>query len=118
MTCGNDVSARDWQQDDVQWWRAKGSDTFAPLGPVIASGLNYNDLLLTTRLNGQIKQQQRTSDLFFDVHELVSFASRFVTLYPGDVIYTGAPGKTSPMKSGDLVEVEIEGIGILKNRVA
>lgn len=118
VTCGNDVSARDWQQEDVQWWRAKGSDTFAPLGPVIASGLNYNDLLLTTRLNGQIKQQQRTSDLFFDVHEIVSFASRFITLYPGDVIYTGAPGETSPMKSGDVVEVEIEGIGILKNGVA
>jgi 2-keto-4-pentenoate hydratase/2-oxohepta-3-ene-1,7-dioic acid hydratase in catechol pathway len=118
VTCGNDVSARDWQQNDIQWWRAKGSDTFAPLGPAIAQGLNYNDLLLTTRLNGEIKQRQRTSDLFFNVHKVVSFTSRFVTLYPGDVIYTGTPGKTSPMKSGDVVEVEIEGIGILKNRVA
>lgn len=118
VTCGNDVSARDWQENDIQWWRAKGSDTFAPLGPAVTQGLNYNDLLLTTRLNGEIRQQQRTSDLFFSVHEIVSFASRFVTLYPGDVIYTGTPGKTSPMKSGDVVEVEIEGIGILKNRVA
>jgi len=117
-TCGNDVSARDWQQNDIQWWRAKGSDTFAPLGPAVAQGLNYNDLLLTTRLNGEIKQQQRTSDLFFGVHEIVSFASRFVTLYPGDVIYTGTPGQTSPIKSGDVVEVEIQGIGTLRNPVA
>jgi 2-keto-4-pentenoate hydratase/2-oxohepta-3-ene-1,7-dioic acid hydratase in catechol pathway len=118
VTCGNDVSARDWQNNDIQWWRAKGSDTFAPLGPVIAQGLKYDDLLLTTRLNGETMQRQRTSDLFFSVHKLVSFASQFVTLYPGDVIYTGTPGETSPMKSGDVVEVEIEGIGVLKNRVA
>lgn len=118
VTCGNDVSARDWQENDIQWWRAKGSDTFAPLGPAIAQGLNYNNLLLTTRLNGEVRQRQRTSDLFFSVHEIVSFVSKFVTLYPGDVIYTGTPGKTSPMKSGDVVEVEIEGIGILKNHVA
>jgi len=118
VTCGNDVSARDWQQDDLQWWRAKGSDTFAPLGPAIAQGLDYSDLLLTTRLNGEIKQRQRTSDLFFKVEKIVSFISQFVTLYPGDVIYTGTPGQTSAMKGGDVVEVEIEGIGILKNQVA
>ena len=118
VTCGNDVSARDWQENDIQWWRAKGSDTFAPLGPAIAQGLDYGDLLLTMRLNGEVKQRQRTSDLFFSVPEVVSFASRFVTLHPGDVIYTGTPGKTSAMKSGDVAEVEIEGIGILKNRVA
>jgi 2-keto-4-pentenoate hydratase/2-oxohepta-3-ene-1,7-dioic acid hydratase in catechol pathway len=118
VTCGNDVSARDWQENDIQWWRAKGSDTFAPLGPAIAQGLNYHDVLLTTRLNGEVKQRQRTSDLFFNVDQVVSFASQFVTLYPGDVIYTGTPGETSAMKSGDVVEVEIEGIGILKNRVA
>lgn len=118
VTCGNDVSARDWQQNDLQWWRAKGSDTFAPIGPTIAVGLNYDDLLLTSRLNGEIKQQQRTNDLIFDVHSIVSFASRFVTLLPGDVIYTGTPGRTSAMKSGDIVEVEIEGIGILRNQVS
>lgn len=118
ITCGNDISARDWQKNDIQWWRAKGSDTFAPLGPAIAQGLNYDNLMLTTRVNGQIKQQQRTKDLIFNVHSLVSFASRFVTLYPGDVIYTGTPGQTSALKSGDVVEVEIEGIGILKNTVA
>ncbi len=118
VTCGNDVSARDWQKNDIQWWRAKGSDTFAPLGPMIVRGINYDDLLLTTRLNGQIKQRQRTSDLIFSVHEIVSFVSQFVTLYPGDVIYTGTPGKTSPLKSGDVVEVQIEGIGTLRNKVA
>jgi 2-keto-4-pentenoate hydratase/2-oxohepta-3-ene-1,7-dioic acid hydratase in catechol pathway len=118
VTCGNDVSARDWQKNDTQWWRAKGSDTFAPLGPMIVRGINYDDLLLTTRLNGQIKQRQRTSDLIFSVHEIVSFISQFVTLYPGDVIYTGTPGKTSPLKSGDVVEVQIEGIGTLRNKVA
>ena len=118
VTCGNDVSARDWQKNDTQWWRAKGCDTFAPLGPVIARGINYDDLLLTTRLNGQVKQRQRTSDLIFGVNEIVSFASKFVTLYPGDVIYTGTPGKTSALKSGDVVEVQIEGIGTLRNKVA
>jgi len=118
ITCGNDISARDWQKNDIQWWRAKGSDTFAPLGPVIAQGLNYDDLLLTTRVNGQVKQQQRTKDFIFNVHSLVSFASQYVTLYPGDVIYTGTPGQTAALKSGDVVEVEIEGIGILKNTVA
>jgi 2-keto-4-pentenoate hydratase/2-oxohepta-3-ene-1,7-dioic acid hydratase in catechol pathway len=118
VTCGNDVSARDWQKNDLQWWRAKGCDTFAPLGPVIVQGLDYNDLLLTSRLNGVVKQQQRTSDLIFNVHHIVSFISRFMTLNPGDVIYTGTPGKTSPMTSGDTVEVEIEGIGVLRNRIA
>ncbi len=118
VTCGNDVSARDWQQNDVQWWRAKASDTFAPLGPSIAAGVNYDDLLLTTRLNGEVKQQQRTSDLIFDVPTLVSFASRHMTLLAGDLLFTGTPGQTSAMKSGDVVEVEIEKIGILKNTVA
>jgi len=118
VTCGNDVSARDWQRNDLQWWRAKGCDTFAPLGPVIAQGLNYHDLLLRSRLNGTVKQQQRTSDLIFDVHHIVSFISQFMTLNPGDVIYTGTPGDTSPMRSGDTVEVEIEGIGVLSNGIA
>ncbi|MFH1737921.1 MAG: fumarylacetoacetate hydrolase family protein [bacterium] len=117
VTCGNDVSARDWQKNDMQWWRAKGSDTFAGLGPAIAVGVNYDDLLLTTRLNGEVKQQQRTSDFIFNVHAVVSFVSQFITLLPGDVIYTGTPGHTSAMKSGDVVEVEIEGIGILRNQV-
>ena len=118
VTCGNDVSARDWQKIDLQWWRAKGCDTFAPFGPAIAQGVPYQDLLLTTRLNGQVKQQQRTSDLIFGVNDIISFVSQFVTLLPGDVIYTGTPGTTSPMAPGDVVEVEIEGIGVLRNEVA
>jgi 2-keto-4-pentenoate hydratase/2-oxohepta-3-ene-1,7-dioic acid hydratase in catechol pathway len=117
VTCGNDVSARDWQKNDLQWWRAKGCDTFAPFGPAIAEGLPYHDLLLTTRLNGEVKQQQRTSDLIFSVDQIVSFVSQHVTLLPGDLVYTGTPGATSPMKPGDVVEVEIEGIGILRNQV-
>ncbi len=117
VTCGNDVSERDWQKNDLQWFRAKATDTFGPLGPVIARGLNYNDLLLQTRLNGEVKQKQRTSDLIFNVPAVVSYVSRYVTLLPGDVIYTGTPGATSAMKPGDVVEVELEGVGVLRNPV-
>ncbi|MGA2716763.1 MAG: fumarylacetoacetate hydrolase family protein [Bryobacteraceae bacterium] len=120
VTCGNDVSDRNWQRGagrDVQWWRAKGCDTFAPLGPVIVTGLDYSDLLLRTRVNGEIAQQQRTSDLIFDVPTVIGFISRYVTLTPGDVIYTGTPGETRRMQPGDVVEVEIEGIGTLRNHV-
>jgi 2-keto-4-pentenoate hydratase/2-oxohepta-3-ene-1,7-dioic acid hydratase in catechol pathway len=116
-TCGNDVSERDWQKGDLQWWRAKGADTFAPLGPVIAAGLDRRACRLQTRVNGEIKQSQLLSDLLFDPAAIVSHASRQVTLYPGDVIYTGTPGSTSPLKPGDTVEVEIDGIGVLRNRV-
>ena len=121
VTCGNDVSERDWQggpNKDMQWWRAKGADTFGPIGPCIARGLDYGRLMLTTRLNGQPVQQAPTSDLIHDCHAIVSFISRYVTLLPGDVIYTGTPGTTQKMKPGDVVEVEIEGIGILRNNVS
>jgi len=121
VTCGNDVSERDWQggaDKDLQWWRAKGADTFAPLGPVIARGLDYGNLLLQTRLNGNVVQKQYTSDLIFDGPAIVSWISQCVTLTPGDVIYTGTPGHTSRMSEGDVVEVEIEGIGVLRNRIA
>ncbi len=118
VTAGNDVSERNWQRDDLQWFRAKASDTFGPLGPVLVTGLNHNDLLLQTRLNGKVLQKQRTSDLIFDVEDIVSYVSQFVTLMPGDVIYTGTPGATSPMNPGDVVEIEIEGIGILRNKIA
>jgi len=116
VTAGNDVSERDWQKQDLQWFRAKASDTFGPLGPVIVKGLNYNDVLLQTRVNGEVVQSQRTKDLIFDVHAIVSYISQFVTLEPGDVIYTGTPGSTKAMKPGDVVEVEIEGIGALRNK--
>jgi len=118
VTAGNDVSERDWQKNDLQWFRAKASDTFGPLGPAIVQGLNYNDLLLQTRLNGEVRQSQRTSDLLFNVDAIVSYVSQFVTLLPGDVIFTGTPGSTQAMQPGDVVEVEIEGIGVLRNKVA
>ncbi len=117
-TCGIDVSERDWQKGDLQWWRAKGADTFGPLGPAIVVGLDYKTSRLQTRVNGEVKQSQFLSDLLFDPATVVSHASRCVTLLPGDVIYTGTPGTTSALKPGDTVEVEIDGIGILRNMVA
>jgi 2-keto-4-pentenoate hydratase/2-oxohepta-3-ene-1,7-dioic acid hydratase in catechol pathway len=122
VTCGNDVSERFWQNNeehkDVQWWRAKGADTFGPVGPFIASGLNYDNLLLRLRLNGQVKQEERTSQLIHDIASTVSVISRYVTLHPGDLIFTGTPGTTAEIKPGDTVEVELEGVGVLRNPVA
>ncbi len=121
VTCGNDVSDRNWQHGqgkDLQWWRAKGCDTFAPLGPAIATGIPYGNLLLLTRLNGEVVQKQYTADLIFDCPAIVEWVTRWVTLLPGDVIYTGTPGSTRRLSPGDVVEVEIERIGVLRNRVA
>jgi 2-keto-4-pentenoate hydratase/2-oxohepta-3-ene-1,7-dioic acid hydratase in catechol pathway len=117
VTAGNDVSERDWQQKDLQWFRAKASDTFGPLGPAIVTGLNPDDLLVQTRLNGEVVQSERTDHLIFNVKEIVSYVSRYVTLEPGDVIYTGTPGTTKPIKPGDVVEIEVEKVGVLRNRV-
>lgn len=117
VTAGNDVSERNWQANDLQWLRAKASDTFAPLGPSIVAGLDYLDLEVETRLNGETMQKQSTRDHIHDVHAIVSFLSQYVTLLPGDVIYTGTPGATSAMQPGDVVEIEVEGVGILRNRV-
>jgi 2-keto-4-pentenoate hydratase/2-oxohepta-3-ene-1,7-dioic acid hydratase in catechol pathway len=120
VTCGNDVSERDWQHGankDLQWWRAKGSDTFGPLGPAIIAGIDYGNLLLQTRLNGEVVQKQFTSDLLFDCPTVVSYISKWVTLEPGDLIYTGTPGSTRKLNPGDVVEVEIESIGDLRNPV-
>jgi 2-keto-4-pentenoate hydratase/2-oxohepta-3-ene-1,7-dioic acid hydratase in catechol pathway len=120
VTCGNDVSERQWQRGpskDLQWWRAKGCDTFAVCGPVIATGLPPGDLLLTTRVNGEVAQQQRTTDLLFDCATVVSYLSRYVTLAAGDLVYTGTPGETRALRPGDVVEVEIEGVGVLRNPV-
>jgi len=117
VTAGNDVSERDWQQSDLQWFRAKASDTFGPLGPAIVTGLNADDLLVQTRLNGEVVQSERTKDLIFDVRTIVSYLSRYITLEPGDVIYTGTPQTTRAMKPGDVVEIEVEGVGVLRNRV-
>ena len=117
VTAGNDVSERKWQQADLQWLRAKASDTFGPVGPAIVTGLNYNDLLLQTRLNGELRQSERTKDLVYNVEAIVSYISHYVTLFPGDLIFTGTPGITKAMNPNDIVEIELEGVGILRNKV-
>ena len=117
VTAGNDVSERNWQLADLQWLRAKASDTFGPVGPAIVTGLNYNDLLLQTRLNGELRQSERTKDLVYNVEAIVSYISHYVTLFPGDLIFTGTPGTTKAMKPNDIVEIELEGVGILRNKV-
>lgn len=117
-TCMNDVTARDLQRQDVQFTRGKGFDTFAPLGPAIETELDPSDLALVTRLNGEVRQKSRTSNLIFGCNFLVSFVSQVMTLLPGDVISTGTPSGVGPMKLGDTVEVEIEKIGCLRNVVA
>jgi 2-keto-4-pentenoate hydratase/2-oxohepta-3-ene-1,7-dioic acid hydratase in catechol pathway len=116
-TCLNDVTARDLQQKDGQWTRAKGFDTFAPLGPWIETEIDPRDLALETFLNGECKQSARTSNLIFSHRHLVSYISRIMTLYPGDCIATGTPAGIGPMQVGDRVEVVIEGIGRLVNFV-
>jgi 2-keto-4-pentenoate hydratase/2-oxohepta-3-ene-1,7-dioic acid hydratase in catechol pathway len=118
VTCGNDVSARDWQKNDVQWWRAKGSDTFGPVGPTIVSGLDYDNLRMQLRLNGKVVQDTNTNQLIHSVPAIVSFVSQHVTLHPGDLIFTGTPGRTAAIRPGDKVEVELEGVGTLVNPVA
>ena len=117
VAAGNDISERVWQGGDLQWFRAKGADTFGPVGPVMARGVNYDDLLLQTRVNGETLQSQRTSDLLFDSSFLVSYISRYVTLEPGDMVFTGTPGTTSAMQPGDVVEIELEHVGVLRNTI-
>jgi len=116
-TCVNDVSERYAQRDDGQWTRAKGFDTFAPIGPWIETEVDPGDLKIETRLNGETRQSARTSDLIFDVDTLVSFVSSVMTLLPGDIIATGTPAGIGRMKPGDVVEVTIEKIGTLRNFV-
>lgn len=120
VTCGNDVTDRNWQygdQRDVQWWRAKGSDTFAPAGPCIVTGLDPDNLLVETRLNGEVVQSERTSDFIFDCATFLCWISGWVTLMPGDIVFTGTPGATRRLSPGDVVEVEVEGVGVLRNPV-
>ena len=116
-TCVNDVTARDLQQKDGQWTRAKGFDTFAPLGPWIETEVDPDGLKIETFLNGERRQSSSTSNLIFKPAFVVSFVSRIMTLYPGDVIATGTPSGIGPMLPGDEVDVVVEGIGTLTNRV-
>ncbi len=104
-----------WQQGDGQWWRAKGSDSFCPLGPYLVTGIDPSDLRLTTRLDGETVQDGRTSQMVVDVPSLVAFVTSAMTLLPGDVILTGTPAGVGPMRPGSRVEVEVEGIGVLHN---
>jgi len=117
FTCVNDVTVRDLQKRDGQWARAKGFDTFCPIGPRIVAGLDPGDLRITTRVNGQIRQDSTTADLIFDVPALIAFASEHMTLEAGDVISTGTPAGVGNLAPGDTVAIEIEGIGVLTNPV-
>jgi len=116
-TCFNDVTARDLQSKDKQWTRAKGFDTFAPIGPWIVTGLNPDHLEISSYLNGERRQYSNTKNLIFGPYQLVSFISHVMTLLPGDVIATGTPSGIGPMAIGDKIEVVIEGIGTLSNTV-
>lgn len=116
-TCGNDVTARDLQRRDDQWTRAKGFDTFCPLGPCIVTDLDAGHLAIQTRVNGEIRQSATTADMIFSVAELIATISQVMTLEPGDVVLTGTPAGVGPLQPGDVVEVEIKGIGTLRNPV-
>ena len=116
-TCANDVTARDLQRSDGQWSRAKGFDTFAPLGPWIVTKLDPTELAVVCRVNGQVKQEGSTRDIVFKIPQIIEYISGAMTLEPGDVVLTGTPEGVSPIRSGDQVEVEIEGVGVLRNPV-
>jgi len=116
-TCANDVTARDLQRLDGQWTRSKSFDTFCPLGPKIAKNIVPTNLAIATRVNGIVKQSSNTNQMIFNAFKLVSFISAIMTLMPGDIISTGTPPGVGELQIGDVVEVEIEGIGILRNTV-
>ena len=117
VTCLNDVSARDLQRADVQWTRPKGFDTFCPIGPWVTVGLDWSDLRVVCRVNGEMKQDGRSSDQIFPVPKLLAFISEGMTLEPGDVVTTGTPEGVGPIRAGDTVEIEVEGVGVLRNPV-
>ncbi len=117
VTPCNDVSERAWQKQDLQWFRAKASDTFGPMGPALVTNVDYNKLKLIGRHNGKVVQETETPLLIFSIDNIVSYTSRYITLEPGDVIFTGTPGVTQAMKPGDTFEVEIPGVGVLRNKV-
>ena len=121
-TCGNDVSARDWQQKDRRennsdWWRAKSADTFSPMGPWIETEADPHAQHLRTRVNGNEEQNETTAHLIFDVPTMIEFITKYVTLEAGDCIFTGTPGTTSDMADGAVCEIDISGIGVLRNPV-
>jgi len=117
VTACNDLVDRDWLLGDLQWFRAKGADAFGPLGPAIVTGLDYGNLKLETRVNGELRQSSSTSELVFSPDVLLSYISQYITLLPGDVLFTGTPGQTQQVRKGDVIEVIIEHVGTLRNRV-
>ena len=117
VTACNDVSERAWQKSDLQWFRAKAADTFGPMGPVLVSNVDYTNLKLIGRHNGKVVQESTTDLLIFSIDTIVSYVSRYVTLEPGDAIFTGTPGVTHAMKPGDTFEVEVQGVGVLRNKI-
>jgi 2-keto-4-pentenoate hydratase/2-oxohepta-3-ene-1,7-dioic acid hydratase in catechol pathway len=118
FTCANDVTARDLQKKDIQFTRGKSFDTFCPLGPCIETELDVSNLRVTTRVNGETRQDGSTSQMIFSCAFMIEFISAVMTLLPGDVILTGTPAGVGPLNAGDVVEVEIEGIGVVVNHVA
>ena len=117
FTCGNDISERKWQSQDSTFWRSKNTDTFKPIGPWIATDVDSDNLTVTTRINGSVVQQYSTSKMIFGAAAYVSTLSQYVTLFPGDMIFMGTDNATGRMKHGDVVEVDISDIGVLRHRV-
>ena len=117
VTAGNDVSARDWIPADIQWFRGKGAKGFNSVGPVLQTGLDYKNLNLTARLNGEVRQRGNTSKMIHDFEKMVSYVSKYFVLNPGDLIWSGTIGTSEQLKVGDVYEVEIDGVGVLSNRI-
>ncbi|MCP4384816.1 MAG: fumarylacetoacetate hydrolase family protein [Hyphomicrobiales bacterium] len=117
VTAGNDLTERSWQGRDLQWMRAKASDGFGPVGPYLVTGLDPNNLLLTTRLNDEIVQQESTANMIHSPARVVSYLSHYFTLEPGDLIFMGTPGRTRALADGDVVTVTVDGVGTLSNRI-
>lgn len=117
FTCVNDVTARDLQRGDGQWTRAKGFDSFCPVGPLVAEGLDWRALTVTTRVNGEVRQEGHASQMHFEIPALLAYISGIMTLEPGDLVATGTPAGVGPLADGDLVEVEVGGVGVLVNPV-
>ncbi len=117
FTCANDVTARDLQRTESQWGRAKGFDTFCPVGPAVVAGLSWSDLTVICRVNGEERQRAPATDMVFSIPFLLAWVSAIMTLEPGDLLLTGTPAGTAPLAAGDVVEVEIPGVGVLRNPV-
>lgn len=117
VTAGNDVSARDWIPADIQWFRGKGAKGFNSVGPALVTGLDYKNLNLTARLNGEVRQRGNTSKMIHNFDKMVSYISKYFVLNPGDLIWSGTIGTSETLHVGDIYEVEIDGVGILKNKI-